>query len=245
MHTFIRANEADGGTSVNIIKSILDEASPARPGDIVHKVFASIGLDFDLQSSVRVHPALNYTLGTTEGLGQFPALVVPLTDGAGQYRALELFYLNDDGSPAPVIENRQMYWVDDLEPGVFMAVQAAEDGVCGVACGLGEALAANYYTGVPMCAVCSPADLAAFQIPSGVNRLAIFANKKNAAEACSLQKRVRAMGIHAEIYEPSAPNPDWLSEFAFRGAFAVDDIASDAQQNQIANDGNDSQKGEL
>ncbi len=225
MHTFIRANEIDGGRAAEIAAKILEATKAPQLGDVAHKAFAKLGLDFELPATVRVHTSLSYTLGTNEEFGKHPALVIPLTDGQERFAALELLYLSPDGSPAPVVDSRQIYWLNEQEPGVFMALHQPEDGLWGVACGICEALAANYYTGVPMAAVCSPADLAAFQIPHGIERLAIFANHRCASEAIALQARARSVGIRAEIYTPSEPNPNWLSEFALRGAFPIDEVA--------------------
>lgn len=225
MLTFIQANLEDDGQSEAVIKSILDESAPARPGDVVHTYFARMGLDFVLPPSVRIHPSLNYTLGTRESLGQFPALVLPIQDAKGQYRAIELLYLDESGIAAPVINPRQAYWVEDVEPGTFMTIQQPQDGACGVAAGFGEALAANYFTGAPMYAVGSPEDLEAFQIPEGITHLLVFARSDCWAQAMALHARAEALGIVVDVIQPTLGYPNWISEFAFRGAVPIDEIA--------------------
>jgi hypothetical protein len=225
MLTFTQANSEDDGQSEAVIKSILEESAPARPGDVVHTYFARMGLDFALPQSVRIHPGLNYLLGTRESLGRFPALVLPIQDSKGRYRAIELLYLDESGTPAPVINPRQAYWLEDIEPGTFMTIQQPTQGACGVAVGFGEALAANHFTGAPMYAVGSPDDLEAFQIPEGISHLLVFARSDCQAQALALHERAEALGIVADVIHPSDGYPSWMTEFALRGAVPIDEIA--------------------
>lgn len=234
MLTFIRTNENDVRDGAQMITEIYNEAQHARPDDLAHKFFARMGLDFNLPPSVRVHPALNYSMGTMEFMGLFPALVLPKRDGAWRLRGVEMIYLQDDAKPAPVVDPYTAYWLDEPEDGTFMALHAPVDGVYGVTKGLMSALAANHFTGIPMCAVEEPKDLERFQIPEGVSVLVIFATEALIPQANALADRAEALGLRTRIVLPEMPTASWVHEFALRGAIPVDDIA--AQRDDHASD---------
>jgi len=234
MLTFIRTNENDVRDGAQMITEIYNEAPHARPDDLAHKFFARMGLDFNLPPSVRVHPALNYSMGTMEFMGLFPALVLPKRDGAWRLRGVEMIYLQDDAKPAPVVDPYTAYWLDEPEDGTFMALHEPVDGVYGVTKGLMSALAANHFTGIPMCAVEEPKDLERFQIPDGVSVLVIFATEALMPQANALADRAEALGLRTRIVLPEMPTASWVHEFALRGAIPVDDIA--AQRDDHASD---------
>lgn len=225
MLTFIRTNENDVRDGAQLITEIYESATPARPDDLAHKFFARMGLDFNLPPSVRVHPSLNYSMGTMEFMGLFPALVLPKRDGAWRLRGVEMIYLQGDAKLAPVVDPYTIYWLHDPEDGTFMAVHEPVNGVYGVAKGLMSALAANHFTGIPMCAVEEPKDLEHFQIPDGVTFLVIFATEALMPQATALANRAEAAGIATRIVLPETPTATWAHEFALRDAIPVDDIA--------------------
>lgn len=238
MLTLIRTNETDGRDSAPLIQSIYDQAAPARPHDLAYQVFARMGLDFTLPETIRVHPALNYSMGTSEYLGLYPTMVMPKRDGLGRMRGVELLYLSRSGEAAPVVDPHISYWFDEPELGTFMALHEPVDGVYGVAKGLASALAAHHFCGIPMCVVDSAEDLQHFQIPQGVTRLVIFATDSVMADAHALASRAEASGLRTRIVLPQTPTATWVHEFALRGAIPVDEIA--AQRDEQSNDSNPS-----
>lgn len=224
MIVYSHSNDFDGTTGDIAVRVILSQTTPPRDGDAAYLLFQRYGLDFDLPPSVRVHPAMAYRLGTNEALGHFPALVLPVQNKQGTYRGVELAFLSPDGSVAPVVDARQQFWLDEVEEGCFYAVDEPE-AVYGVAVGLCDALAARYFTSVPVCAVLSANDLTALQIPSAVQALVIFSDATTSTEARLLQTRCEALGIRSQVMEPPTPHGTWLMEFAMRGAIPIDEVA--------------------
>jgi hypothetical protein len=220
--TFDFQETPDEGES--LILDILARTSPAKPNDLPHRMFMRLGLDFELPPAVRVHPCLNYKLGTDECLGQFPAMVMPLRTGAGRYCGLEVLFMDEVTLIAPVVMPIHMYWAEQVS-GAHMEIQPPERGVLGVAVNLGQALAVHHLTGAPMCAVRNANDLRDLQIPTGVKQLLVFADQSQANEAQAVVSRARAQGIHSDVIFPETEGATWLDEFAYRGALPVDAVA--------------------
>lgn len=224
MIVFIHSNQYDGLTGDTAVRILLSETVCTQKGDTAHLNFERFGLDFNLPESVRMHPAMAYRLGSNEDLGLFPALVLPLQNKQGLYRAVELAFLSDGGLLAPVIDPRQQYWLEEVEQGCYFAIDPPE-GTYGVAVGLGEALAARHFAQMPMCAVLSADDLRHFQVPAAVHSLVIFSDSTRTAEARHLQVRCEALGVRTHVCEPQNPHSTWLTEFALRGAVPIDEVA--------------------
>jgi len=203
--TFDFQETPDEGES--LILDILARTSPAKPNDLPHRMFMRLGLDFELPPAVRVHPCLNYKLGTDECLGQFPAMVMPLRTGAGRYCGLEVLFMDEVTLIAPVVMPIHMYWAEQVS-GAHMEIQPPERGVLGVAVNLGQALAVHHLTGAPMCAVRNANDLRDLQIPTGVKQLLVFADllcpalgrKASIQTSFSQRRRGRhgSMNLHTE-----------------------------------------------
>lgn len=226
MLTILNTNEADGGQSAAELLAILRTSEPASKLNAVGKMFERLGLDFEIPALIRLHPCLGYRLGTDEVLGTYPAMVAPLVDGSGEYRAVQLLYVTEEGSIAPVIYPDQIMWFGpEEERGVQVLLEAPQQGLLGVAVGLGNALAAYNFTDTPMAAVCSAYDLAGFQVPPAVERLLIFADATCLDEAETLKESVESSGRRAAVVLPATEGASWLAEFAMRGAVPVDDIA--------------------
>lgn len=242
MLTILNTDAADGGRSAAELMEILRTSAPASKTNPVGRLFERMGLDFEIPACVRFHPCLGYRLATEEILGAYPAMVLPLVDGAGAYRAVQLLYLTEDGAEAPIFHAGQILWFGPTEePGVHALLEAPQQGLLGVAVGLGSALAAYSFTDTPIAAVCSAQDLFAFQIPAAVERLLIFADATCLTEAESLKARVEETGKRAAVLLPATEGASWLAEFAFRGAIPVDDIALSSRFiNDQANAGKES-----
>lgn len=182
----------------------------------------------EVPSSLRVHRGLHYRIGSDESLGIYPALVMPLMRG-GEVRGVELLYLDHDLlKAAPVIDPHQVYFAEAVEEGLYMPLYEPSGGVYGVAKGLDSALAAAALSGIPTCAINKGDSLAAFQIPPGVTRLAIFATTETMDEAQALALAAEAVGVDAQITAPDTPQASWFTELLMSGAVPVDDIAEQA-----------------
>lgn len=226
MLTILNTDGPDAGQSAAELVAILRTSAPATKTNPVGKLFERMGLDFEIPPSVRFHPCLGYRLASEEILGAYPAMVLPLVDEAGAYRAVQLLYLTEEGAEAPVFHAGQILWFGpEEEPGVHALLEAPQQGLLGVAVGLGSALAAYSFTDTPMAAVCTPQDLAAFQFPAAVERLLVFADAACLPEAERLKARVEETGRRAAVLLPATDGATWLAEFAFRGAIPVDEIA--------------------
>lgn len=241
MIRFIHTNHYDGLCGDSAVRSVLSQTvEPHRDGPI-YRMFQRLGLDFDLPATLRMHPAFHYTLGTEEELGLYPAMVLPYQDARGTFLGIELCFISADGRFAPVVEPRMQYWLNEVVAGAFHAINQPH-GEYGVAVGYANALAAHHFSGVSMCAVNSANDLAALDVPPLVHTLTIFGDDTCTEASRQLKARCESRGIRVRIMEPPTPHSTWLTEFTFRGAIPVDDVAADLSAKQSPNDATDGGK---
>lgn len=235
MIVFSHTNHYDGLSDDSAVRLVLSQTVEPQKDGPIYRMFQRMGLDFDLPTTLRMHPAFTYSLGTEEALGCFPAMVLPYQDGRGGFVGVELCFLSADGRFAPVVEPRMQYWLNEAVPGAFHAIDPPQ-GEYGVAVGYANALAAHHFTGVPMCAVNSASDLAALEVPPLVHTLSIFGDDTCTEASRQLKTRCESRGIRVQIMEPPTPHSTWLTEFTFRGAIPVDDVAADLATKQTTND---------
>lgn len=211
-----------------LVRDIYEAARPASEfGHFILDLTRVTG-GCEIPPSLRIHPALHYRIGTDESLGTYPALVLPLMRG-DKLRGVEFIYL-DAGllNTAPVIDPHQVYFSEQAEEGLHMPLYEPSGGVYGVAKGLDAALAAAALSGIPTCAINKGDSLAAFQIPPGVSRLAIFATAEDIKEAEALALSAEAIGVDAQITTPDKSEASWFTALLMNGAVPVDDIAEQA-----------------
>lgn len=235
MIVFSHTNYYDGLSDDSAVRFVLSQTVEPQEDGPIYRMFQRLGLDFELPTTLRMHPAFNYSLGTDEQFGCFPAMVLPYQNGQGAFVGVELCFLSADGRCAPVVEPRMQYWLNEAVLGSFHAIDPPQ-GEYGVAVGYANALAAHHFTRVPMCAVNSASDLAAFDIPPLVHTLTIFGDDTCTEASRQLKASCESRGIRVQIMEPPTPHVTWLTEFTFRGAIPVDDVAADLATKQTPND---------
>ncbi|MCK6432047.1 MAG: toprim domain-containing protein [Aquabacterium sp.] len=194
-------------------------ARPVTEGDPVAQYLASRGLGaaWPPPPCLRLVPALPYW-HEGECLGQWPAMLAPLTAPDGRIVALHRTWLTDDGAKAPVPTVRKLTRTAGPLAGASIALHLPRRGVIGIAEGIETALAAGLGSGVPTVAAYSAGSLAAWQWPQGVRRVLVFADHdptgRDAARA--LRQRARAAGLAAEIHAPSQAGADWCDVWSAR-----------------------------
>lgn len=235
MIIYSHTNHYDGLSDDSAVRLVLSHTTEPKKDGPIYRMFRRLGLDFDLPPTLRMHPSFPYSLGTDEVFGRFPAMVLPFQDGRGVFLGLELCFMSPDGRYAPVFDPRMQFWLAEVVPGAFHAIDPPQ-GDYGVAVGYANALAAHYFTGVPMCAVNSASDLATFDVPPLVHTLTVFGDDTCTEASRQLKARCDARGVCVQIMEPPTPHSNWLTEFTFRGAIPVDDVAADKSAKQFPTD---------
>lgn len=227
-----RSMDADRAKAQRNIDRIISESLNPTQDSLAEECLRSFGLDLKLPESIRLHPELDFTLGSNESFGKYPAIVMPVFSGTFQLRAVELLFVTHDAQIAPVVAPHQVAWIDEPDMGCFSFIHGPVGGHWAVAVGMVEALCASEILGLPFAAVASPNDLAAFQIPNGITQLDICASQTCMEEAAVLKARCEARGIACFVMAPPTGNATWQDEFAFRGAVPIDEIAEQAQNQQ-------------
>ena len=88
----------------------------------------------------------------------------------------------------------------------------------------------------------SASDLAALDVPPLVHTLTIFGDDTCTEASRQLKARCESRGIRVQIMEPPTPHSTWLTEFTFRGAIPVDDVAADLSAKHSPKDAADGGK---
>ena len=208
-----------------LIELILSEAVPTRPGDLLHRFMERLGFDFELPPTIGMHPDLPYWLGE-ECFGSYPCAVMPLQNSAGELVALQTVYLGPDGF-APVVVPVQTHFAADMR-GAFFQVDRQSSPALAVGVGIGVPLAARTLVPltVPLCAVDTSDDLAAFDWPSGTSDITVLCDHNNEDQAATLASRAISAGLSARVLRPATRGATWVDEFVFRGAVPADEIAA-------------------
>lgn len=199
------------------IAALWRECVPLVPGDPVtlylkRRGFAGV---WPLPECLRYHRALPYW-HDGERIGAFPAMVAPMMTNDGRMVALHRTYLTTDGSKAPVPTVKKLTGAAGSLAGACIPLFKPMQGKIGIAEGIETALAGWRLASMPTVAAYSAGNLAAWQWPPGVHRLAIFADNDAAGAdaADKLRQRARAAGIHATAIKPSEPGLDWADVWA-------------------------------
>lgn len=199
------------------IAALRRECAPLVPGDpaalfLRHRGFAGV---WPLPECLRYHAALAYW-HEGERIGVFPAMVAPLTAPDGRMLALHRTWLTRDGRKADVPTVRKLTAAAGPLAGACIRLFEPDRGRIGIAEGIETALGAWCASSVPTVAAYSAGNLAAYQWPTGVQRLVIFADHDAAgAEAAErLRQRARAAGLTVNLLKPTTPGADWCDVWA-------------------------------
>lgn len=171
---------------------------------------------------IRLHPSLPY-FDDGVVVGRWPAMVSALQGLDGRLLALHRTWLTDDGNkaslPGPV---RKMTSGAGLVSGACIRLAWLAPGygrkALGISEGIETALAAGEASGLPTVAAYSAHNLAAWQWPSGLQALVIFADNDAAGQsaATKLRQRAREQGIAVSVKTPTGPGADWCDVWSQR-----------------------------
>jgi len=188
--------------------------APACPG--ARHLTRRVGGVWPLPACLRLHRALPYWDDTGAKLGEFPAMVAPLTAPDGRMVALHRTYLTADGRKAGVPSVKKLTGTAGPLAGACIPLFKPERGVIGIAEGIETALAAWCASGVPTVAAYCAGNLAAWQWAAGVQRVVVFAdNDKAGREAADkLRTRVRAARLRCDVMLPTDEGSDWADVWA-------------------------------
>ena len=199
------------------------------PGDPVTLYLKGRGFGgvWPLPRCLRLHRALPYWSDNGEKLGTFPAMVAPLVLG-GRVVALHRTHLTADGRKADVPTVRKLTGTAGPLAGACIPLHDPVRGVLGIAEGIETALAAWLASDVPTVAAYSAGNLAAWQWPRNVRRVAIFADNdragRDAAEA--LRGRALSAGLRCEVLTPADDGADWCNVWAHRDVVSIEGAAA-------------------
>lgn len=181
------------------------------------------------------HPALEYW-EDGQLLGEFPAMVAPVQDPAGQVVTLHRTYLTPQGDKASVPKPRKLLTAPRkgaTRGGAVRLFQPTQDGVLALAEGIETALGVTLATGLPCWATISAGGLERIQLPPNVNQVLIMADKDRSGTgqraASAAGARLMAEGRKVTISIPrhdipdQAKSLDWLDIYNRIQAGAVNE----------------------
>lgn len=181
------------------------------------------------------HPALEYW-EDGQLLGEFPAMVAPVQDPAGQVVTLHRTYLTDHGHKAPVPKPRKLLTAPRkgaTRGGAVRLFPPTADGMLALAEGIETALSVTLATGIPCWATISAGGLERIQLPPNVTSVLIMADKDRSGTgqraASAAGARLLAEGRKVQISMPRYDIPDhaksldWLDVYNQIQAGAVNE----------------------
>jgi putative DNA primase/helicase len=152
--------------NASLMREIWANTLAVVDGDPVARYLHRRGLNGRVPACLRHHPSLPYW---QEGyLGNWPAMVAPLTAPDGRVLALHRTYLTADGHKAPVANVKKLTRAVGPVPGACIALHEPLNGALGVAEGIETAQAAYLASGLPTVAAYCANGLATFQWPKGL-----------------------------------------------------------------------------
>lgn len=200
------------------------DCMPLVPGDPVTLYLKRRGFGgvWPLPSVLRLHPEMPY-FENGERLGNHPAMVAPIVAPGGKMLALHRTHLTRDGRKADVPQPKKLTRAAGQLAGACIPLHQPARGCIGIAEGVESALAAWCASGVPTVAAYCAGNLAAWQWPAGVQRIAVFADADKAGRdaAATLRARALASGLRCEVLTPTDDGADWCDVWAARGAVEV------------------------
>lgn len=189
---------------------------PVSDGDPVSLYLRRRGLTGPVPACLHLHPRLTYW--DDGDRGAWPAMVAPLAGPNGRVLALHRTYLTADGCKAPVHTVKKLTSAAGPLAGACIPLHTPQNGVIGLAEGIETAQAAHLASGLPTVAAYCAGNLAAYEWPAGVRRIAVFADADppGAAAAQSLKARAMRAGLRVTVLTPTTPGADWCDVWAQR-----------------------------
>ena len=202
------------------IAQVWAQCVPLVPGDPVTLYLKRRGFGgvWPLPEVLKLHRALPYW-HDGEKHGAFPAMVAPIVAPGGRTVALHRTYLTADGRKADLPSPKKLTGAAGLLSGACIPLHKPAHGCIGIAEGIETALAAWCASTLPTVASYCAGNLAAWQLPAGVQRVVIFSdNDKAGREAADtlLARAIRA-GLQASVMTPTDKGADWCDVWAARG----------------------------
>lgn len=177
----------------------------------------------------RFHPSLDYVDDDGVVVGQFPALLMGVSDALGRPATIHRTYLTENGEKAPVEEPKKVFPLPNdrslvmpvehprfdgmmVDGGGFIRMGEPQAGVLGVAEGFETALAVHLATGMTVWP-CVCADLMErFIPPEGVEQIVVWGDLDRSGRGREAAQRLKAsawdMGRKALVFMPSLSIPD-------------------------------------
>lgn len=210
------------------ISELWAQCVPLVPGDPVTLYLKRRGMGgvWPLPEMLRLHRALPYW-HEGEKLGMFAAMVAPIIAPDGRAVALHRTYLTANGRKADLPSPKKLTKAAGPLSGACIPLHKARR-LFGIAEGIETALAAWCASAVPTVAAYCAGNLAAWQWPTGVQRLVIFADADKAGldAADKLRSRVIAARLHCDVMTPSDAGADWCDVWSARRDAAVKWVAA-------------------
>lgn len=189
--------------------------------------------------SIRFHPNMQYKDEKGKLIGYFPAILA-LIERGNEAITIHRTFLTHDGRKAPVDYPKKMMEIPSGKIVTGSAIRLGKPGrVLGVTEGFETACAVIEATGMVTWPLISSTLMAGFEIPTGVEKLIIWADLDRPAlktgiqagslAAAKLAERATVQGVEVIIREPKGPIPvnsksvDWLDVLNRQGpnAFAL------------------------
>jgi putative DNA primase/helicase len=177
--------------------------------------------------SLRFHPGLRYYHGKPATLlGEFPAMVAPVTNTKGEVVAVHRTFITADGDKAPVPDAKKLTSAVEPLGGSAIRLFKCSD-VLGIGEGIETVLAARAISRMPVWSAANATLLELVEIPEIVRHVVIWADLdvsgRGAEAADKLGNRLVQSGRTVEIQLPEGPIPegekgiDWLDVLITRG----------------------------
>lgn len=205
--------DPDRGQNMKRILTIWQATQPA--GLLVRRYLKGRGLSGVDLGHLREHPALEYW-DNGQLLGHYPAMVAKFTNPEGEGSTLHMTYLTHEGQKAQLSPNKK--WAPVVRSMSGGAIRLCDHGeTLAIAEGIENALAVMQHAKVPCWAAGDADKMSKFEVPSGVKRLVIYADRDGSytgqASAYQLAKRAAAKNVEVEVELPANYDRDWLEQF--------------------------------
>ena len=199
------------------IRKVMEEALIIKPGDEVSRYLKARGL-FRMTQDLMFHPAL-YEAETRQNL---PAMIAPVRNVNGVVISIHRTYLQA-GEKAKINSPKKIMPPIGTVNGGAIRLSPVSSHI-GVAEGIETAIAAQMIFDVPVWSVISANGLTTFELPNGVEEVAIFGdndvNFTGQHATFDLARRLSHKAVRVHVHIPDVPGQDWADVLLERGVAA-------------------------